>query len=557
MGQLVNLEIDVLPVACPLCGEKVVKLNREHAMKHGFKTLTEYKEKAGINFVTLAQRTRKKIFQLYNIDQKRWVVGYLNGNNMRYVTKNYVENYDEAVKKGMRSASKFQLSDQDFNRHLKGNNPIAIFAYGKNSRYFGFDIDSKELAPGHVYKLMNVLESEGIPREHIHVSFSGSKGYHIEIFTDKHIRIAEWAIFARYIIDKAKLSNESIEFRPTANNGHAWKLPLTFHPKTGNFAGYCDRVTLDVLDVIESHDYIFEIEQLDATSIIFPILEKAKRHESEILKRQAAEKEKERREKDERRKAVKVTEVDLFKTSVEKQVTAVKLLNEGLPGKGTRWNAMRNVLIPYLKEEQGMEPEEVRDLLVEWTAREIENGKVGTSYENCIKEIDQLIDTYFDRIEGFFTRVRDIEITRGEIEWVVGVLEKVKSSSRARDLLWVLLLISKAYKKKDGTFFASRELIQKLMRKQKDSGRFKTISPLSIQKYREWLKDNGYLTFSIPDNHFKERKATIYKLSYVEEQPEIIDSLTFDDDLDSQTLLRQIAIKLYTPKALKKLKLIG
>ncbi|MFB4163674.1 hypothetical protein ACE1TI_07470 [Alteribacillus sp. JSM 102045] len=109
-------------------------------------------------------------------------------------------------------------------------------------------------------------------------------------------------------------------------------------------------------------------------SAIFAILERAKRHaavieRSEREARQQTEAEKEKAQEAEPDKAVKITEFDLFKTADEKRNTAVKLLRDGLLGKGTRWKAMRNVLIPYLKTELGHDAEETKEILTEWTAR--------------------------------------------------------------------------------------------------------------------------------------------------------------------------------------------
>lgn len=169
-----TIDVDKLEVTCPITGEKMQKFTRLHAEQVGYKTLTQYRKENGLDFLTVAQRTRQKLKYLYNIDFTKWVVGYRHGEGMRYVHKKYVEDYEGAVEAGMRSASKYLLSDAAFNRHLKGQNPIAIFAYGTHSRWFGFDVDSKEQAQADTFKLINTLEVQGINKEDIHVSFSGS-----------------------------------------------------------------------------------------------------------------------------------------------------------------------------------------------------------------------------------------------------------------------------------------------------------------------------------------------------------------------------------------------
>src|SRR5699024_11042739 len=123
-AELSELDINVLPVKCPLCNEEMTRLTREHALSHGYKSLTQYRKDNGINYLTLAQRSRENFKRLYNIDFKRWVVGYWHSSHeMRYGTKQY----DPFAPEYRPSHSKFPLSDAMFNNHFSGKNPLAIF----------------------------------------------------------------------------------------------------------------------------------------------------------------------------------------------------------------------------------------------------------------------------------------------------------------------------------------------------------------------------------------------------------------------------------------------
>lgn len=552
-----DLNINVLPVKCPLCDEKLLRLSRDHALKHGYKSLSEYRKANGINYLTLPQRSKEDFKRLYNIDFQRWVVGYrTSSEEMRYVTKQY----DPTITEYKKSASKFPLNDGNFNGHFRGDSPLAIFAYKSHARFFAFDIDSREQAEADTFRLINQLRRLGIEDKDIHVSFSGGKGYHIELFIDKHLRHEDWYLFGEYVRYHAGISKEQIEYRPTESNGHALKLPLTFHPKTKKFAGYCDVDTLEMYDIIKSHDYLHEIEQMD-TGMILDIIREARRtlseRRAEEARKQAEEarrQEEQRKKESESQKAVQIRNIDLFQSTEEKEETAKRILTHGLPGKGNRWLAMRDTLIPYLKIVQGNEPEEIAEILREWTAQEIRKGNVRTPYNDCLIEIDELMESWYPKVNEFYSVVRDIEITRAEVDWVMSVIER-GGTRNARDLLWVLLLLSKAYSeryKREGTFFASRDMVQRLLSKPKK------ISHTTIARQRRWLAENGYLTFEVPKHSYIKRLATTYKLSDIGEvTPEIIDSLTFTDDADGRKLLTNVAEKLYTPTALKKLKVIN
>ncbi|MGY4690304.1 TOTE conflict system archaeo-eukaryotic primase domain-containing protein [Salibacterium sp. K-3] len=533
------------------------RYTKAHAVKMGYPSLSAYKRDNGLTYNTLPQRSKEAIKRLYNVDFTKWVQGFHQAGDIRYVMREYFADYDEARAAGIRKASKFPLNDAALYRHFTGESPLAVFAHGTHARYFGFDVDSGEQAEAHARQLIATLQAEGIVAADIHVSYSGGKGYHIELFTRKHLTFADWTLIGRYIRDQAGLTGEAIEFRPTATNGQAWKLPLTFHPKTGNFAGFVDRDTFEVYSVPASHDYLHAIEQIQDMAGIFAMLKRAKQHEADISQREEevaaaqADEPDEDDEKASRNTGVTITEFDLFKSAAEKRDTAVKLLRDGLPGKGTRWKAMRNVLIPYLKTELGHDAEGTEEILKRWTEEQIEMGHVSTSWDQCVKEIEALIRDYFPKVTGLYTKVREVDITKKEIEWIASVIE-AGGTQASRDFLWTCLLLEKAYADNEGEFFASREMITTLLSKPK------RIGPNTIQRSREWLSENEYLRYDVPDNYYTQRKATVYQLnkpSHVEEDAEIMDSFTFDDDTDSRALLKQIAAKLYEPKALKKLKL--
>ncbi|MFD2615707.1 TOTE conflict system archaeo-eukaryotic primase domain-containing protein [Paenibacillus gansuensis] len=517
------------------------KIDRQHALKHGHKSLAEFKDGYGIRYTTLQQRSREKFKQLYNIDYSRWGVVIGVDSEARYVTKQYVENFEEAKTHGMKSASKFPMSDASFNRHFTGLNPLAIFAYGDHSRYFGFDVDSKDQAPIHTLKIIRTLIDEGIPEDAIHVSFSGGKGYHVELFTDKHLHIDRWNELGAYVLHKSNLTGQPIEFRPNKGNGHAWKLPLTYHHKTGNFAAYCDLQTLEPFGVLESHDYLLRIQPVGIDDIT-PIITRAKAMQAEIQRKEADTKASQRKEQQKARQAVVITDARLFRTEDDKINTAHRLLTRGLVEQGTRWRATRELAL-YLFHIAGNDTETIRAQILEWTEKQIAAGLALTPIDQCAREIDAILE-WIPTTDGLYSTVREISVTRAEIDWVTSVSNRYR-----RDLLWALLLRSKAYAR-NGTFYTSDRDIQKLLNKPRPM-HFAVIS-----KHRQGLVEKGYITADIPKNGYYEGLATTYRLLFEPvEEAEVIDSISFDDGLDGRALLRAIAAKMYEPKQLRAMKL--
>jgi len=516
-----------LKLQCPVTREYVSRLDKTQALRAGFPSLKVYKTTHNIEHTTVQQRSFEKFKSLYNIDFKRWVVGYETGKGMVYATKRY----------GGRgkSASKFPLGSTQFYEHFSGKHPIAIFAHGKKSTFFTLDIDTKEQARSDTYLIVETLLTVGFRREHIHVSFSGSKGYHVTLFSSEPLPIATWHKLGNYVREYGDFSEHDIEYRPNESNGHAVKLPLTQHPKTKAFAGYCDEF-LKVMDEQASHDYLCEIQPMNVEDVQMIIDEL--RNIGVPTKRE-----------DKPTDAVEVIDKRLFQTADEKMDSAIKLLTEGLAAPGTRWKAMRNTLIPYIKCELGCDEEETRYILYDFCQREYDEGRSSTEPEQAKREVDDLIENFYPLVTGVYSIKRDIVISREEVEWVVSVIEN-GGSRASRDLLWALLLMRKTYGGKDGKFFASREMVQKLLSKPR------TISPATIQKSRDWLAENGYITFKVPDDSFSKRRATSYTVEYEElADITILKQVTFEQESDARTLLSSIAESLYTKMDIRRLKL--
>jgi len=512
-----------LKIQCPATHELVSKLDKAQALRAGYASLRLYKAKHHIEYTTVEQRSFQKMKKLYNVDFRRWVVGYETPKGMVYATKKY----------GGRgkSACDFPLGPTQFNEHFSGKHPLAIFAHGKESKFFAMDVDTKEHARNDTYLIVETLISAGISRQHIHVNFSGSKGYHVTLFSDKALPFETWHKLGDYVRYKCEFSGNDVEYRPNETNGHALKLPLTLHPKTKAFAGYCNEF-LTVLDEQASHDYLNAIEPMDSEELIELI------GELDEFERQESPKD-----------AVEVVDNRLFQTSEEKTDSAIKLLTDGLAAPGTRWKAIRNTLIPYIKCEMGCDAEETRDILYGFCEREYEKGRSTTGKEQYEREIDDLIENFYPLVTGIYSVQRDIVISREEVEWVVSVIEN-GGSRASRDLLWALLLMRKTYGGKDGRFFASRETIQKLLSKPR------TISPATIQKSRDWLADSGYITYKVPDDSFSKRRATSYTVEFNEpEEVTILKKMTFEQESDARNLLSLIADSLYSKTDVRRLKL--
>lgn len=73
-----------------------------------------------------------------------------------------------------------RLTDGVIRKHLEHAYAVGIFAGEWGSKFICFDVDDGDRNT--VKKIMDVLCALGFPKNRIYVSYSGGKGYHVELF---------------------------------------------------------------------------------------------------------------------------------------------------------------------------------------------------------------------------------------------------------------------------------------------------------------------------------------------------------------------------------------
>src|SRR5699024_3146767 len=84
-------------------------------------------------------------------------------------------------------------------RHLQGTMSYGIFSGGFFNKFMTFDVDyndNEPMARWVTLKIVDTLVREfNINRNDIHVNLSGNKGYHIDLFFDKPLQVADTEAF--------------------------------------------------------------------------------------------------------------------------------------------------------------------------------------------------------------------------------------------------------------------------------------------------------------------------------------------------------------------------
>lgn len=149
------------------------------------------------------------------------------------------------------------LTQRNLEYHLFHYYAVHVFAGRHGSKFICFDIDTADWQ--FVHDVVNAIEKYGVPREYIYPSYSGNKGYHVEVFFDDMVYTNRMKAMYNDVV-KMVGHDGVIEFKPT--NDHSIKLPLSTNASTGNVCWYVDR---DTGEYITDIDYIFDIKQMSAS----------------------------------------------------------------------------------------------------------------------------------------------------------------------------------------------------------------------------------------------------------------------------------------------------
>jgi len=330
------------------------------------------------------------------------------------------------------------LSDGYIKRHLNGKQTIGVFAGSQFSKFICFDVDvkDKELAKHTTYRVYHSLSELGIPEEKIYISYSGSKGYHIEIFFDKLINNKDINQFYLMVLNNADLLNidyGDVELRPLEKNGV--KIPLGTHFKTGNTCWYVNYG--NGLQPIKDYKYLLTIEQLDS-EYFYAILNKLN-DSIDLTDNQINEFENIKE---------KHKPLDIYKQNIDEDYTydaIEKLIQTGLLMQGSRHNSLLKIS-KYLKY-NGYSIEDNKSLLIKWMSNQ-DKSLYTTSWEDCLKDIDSIVDWIYENNCLLTIRNFDISVHNKEIEQIMNIKGK-----NEKLLLYSMLIHSKRYSTKDNIFY--------------------------------------------------------------------------------------------------------
>lgn len=390
--------------------------------------------------------TIAKISELYISARKRYIIQ----TQQNYITLD-----------GYKNPSVWTLTDSLIERHLKGVNTYGVFNGNSVNKFITFDVDYADdqvLARWSTLKLIYALENDfNIPSTDIHVSFSGNKGYHVDLFFDVPISSDDAKSFYRQVIKIADLPSEKVEYRPTY--AQAVKLPLGINQKTGARCWFVDRETLEP---IESFDYLNDVEPMDHALILDALIELTPEQEAEF------------------REVVERTNVDVTAVSHEKaQSKVIGILKAGqLLFSNTRHET--TVLLAAFCNSQGYGEAEAIDLIMSiLIATPSEYFSEGSTAEYWQKETERIVKMAFERGYKLGNDDMAVKVYKSEILAVLGV-----GTFRQKQLAYAMLITSKRYGK---TFYLTTRTAMRMI---------ETKSHETIQSAVKRLVEVGFIEYA-------------------------------------------------------------
>ncbi|MEK4525724.1 winged helix-turn-helix domain-containing protein [Paenibacillus sp. FSL H8-0104] len=362
-----------------------------------------------------------RLFELYIIQNNHYLIQFKGGGYRTFSDRS-------------KALRRYHLEN-----HLKGKATIGTFSGEHFTKFMTFDVDFRDeaMAKWVTYKITAALVSVGI--EDYAVSFSGGKGYHVDIFLNKAIHVQTSRRFFDHIVRIADLNNVSggeVEYRPSGTQGV--KLPIGTHQKTGKYCGFClVEDGLRVMSPEESTEYIHAIQKTDHTLLLAVIQD-----EEDLARDIEAASEMET-------VISGHTMLDTYEQTESYTLSrAAERYNNGLTGPGQRHKSF--LMLARLFNHNGVDRDSAVEAITEWF--EWQDTKYYESdAEFCLKDLRECVNYVFDNNQTLSVEHRDITVRFGEID---EIMQRCPSMNH-KALAYAVLIHSKRWAGETGAFYMS------------------------------------------------------------------------------------------------------
>lgn len=428
-----------------------------------------YDEMKGVYVQAIKDLIIDKFSDLYITVRRKYVI-LKKSKPKKYETVTW-DKYDKSkCSPGARPLFDFMIE-----AHLKGKYTVCVFAKSLFAKFICFDVDIKDKSNKKrksqkvVRLLVDTLVEYGIPKERIYISWSGTKGYHVEIFFNRQYSGSKAKEFFDLIVNRPcfkDIFGANIEFLPTQNRAIKLPLGLNFNSrlKKNRFCNFVDIHSGEEFLDIYSIKYFLDIQTIDP-KYIDAALEKLKAdnvcrdYNSACRNNLTGTTLNSTKNKNEVKQNYEVSSAyseSNLKSSDNKMSikNILKLERDGLKKPGTRHDSLLKLSILY-KCYYKYTQEENKNKLIEWLKRQ-DKSTYTTSFEDAIKDIEKIVYYTYKRDYKLGKSCSIINISDEEMEEVIKVKQK-----NAKLLLFALLVHNKKYSDVNEIFYMSYEQMSK------------------------------------------------------------------------------------------------
>lgn len=398
-----------------------------------------------------------------------------------------------------------RLHDGFLVSHLMRENTYGIFCRKTHTKFLTFDVDVPDKAEAKrvVLALYESLNGLGIPTDKIFTSWSGTKGYHVDIYFSKEIPYKSMEKLYNAAV-KSTLNlldgniNGQIEKRPSPTQG--LKLPLSINFKNKNqHDNICWYVDIENdFKPIRSLDFILTIEPIDVEVLNDLINELPDEADlSQIIKPMKKE------------ISPYLTNLDL---SEESPNSLASLYKNGIRKPNSR-NASLCKLAIYFNTLK-ISKQECEQILNEWMEKQ-DPKYYKTPLKTCFQEITRIVNLVYKK---------NIVLTEGKTEIIVSRSEMLTIYQYPKKLHYTinaLLIHSKRFGGENGQFYMTYEQIATAARCSKN----KAIDHIKELEQLDLIKVTRNTIAGQPEN-----RPNTYELNlnWLEVEPEITVTLSVD-----------------------------
>lgn len=420
---------------CPYCGETFKRITTNHLRKHGV-TWDEY-----------LKDFRKEDY----ID--KIIIDFINDFYIGYRSKYLIYNYKckNPITCKCNNETTPMLHKGHISMHRSHRQTLGIFFSQLGSNLIGLDIDKldKDLLSKVYSKVV-----EFIPETCVLASFSGGKGYHVDIFLEKYVSRDIIKKFHEVIIRECGTTSDIVELRGANDQGY--KLPFGIHQGTQKYCYCCTKDGEEIKD--NNLEEILNSKQKASVKHLQDVIEKHWKIDGELNNNQGPLTERDIEAFNEIKDSVKpLKNYGNLQENFEDDLYKIYL--EGFNGSGMR-NKYTLKIALFLKCKMNLGKVETLNEMLAWSNR-------CKGYESSKKEfeddIKRTVENVFAKDLKLTIAAKEIRISKLEIKEVVTLKTKNKLQTKAlRQLYYMFLLQSKAYADKDGIFYFTLEQMQQM-----------------------------------------------------------------------------------------------